>query len=229
MIKKLRTVRSYVLRESRLTPAQQKAIDDYMSIWGIALDSENFNFSDMFKNNNDVVFEIGFGMGKSLIEQGLKMPNTNFLGVEIHKPGIGACLADIAENQLLNIRVLREDVNDVLPKIPPKSLQKIQIFFPDPWPKTRHHKRRLIQVPFITSLCEKLREGGELHVATDWENYANYILRVLNEISVLKNTSPENNYINKPKERPITKFEIRGKKLGHGVWDVLHKKCSKLK
>ncbi|BBM83783.1 tRNA (guanosine(46)-N7)-methyltransferase TrmB [Candidatus Uabimicrobium amorphum] len=216
--KKLRTVRSYVRRESRLTSAQQRALDEFMPQWGLTVPTTTFDFRSIYGNDNEVVLEIGFGPGTSLVEQAIAEPQTNFLGVEIHGPGVGSCLAGVAKNNLQNVRVMREDFMDVLPYIPDNSLQKIQIFFPDPWPKKRHHKRRLIQVEFVVDITYKLKSQGIIHLATDWENYAAHMVNVLNRIGNLQQFSTERF------SRPKTKFEIRGEKLGHGVWDFLYRK-----
>ena len=218
--KKMRTVRSYVRRESRLTSAQQRALDEFMPQWGLTIPDTMFDFSHIYGNENDVVLEIGFGPGSSLVAQAVAEPQVNFLGVEIHGPGVGSCLAEMAKNNLTNVRVMREDFLDVLPHIPDDSLQKIQIFFPDPWPKKRHHKRRLIQVDFVVEITRKLKSQGIIHLATDWENYAEHMVHVLDQIGNLQKFSTERS------SRPKTKFEIRGEKLGHGVWDFLYRKTT---
>lgn len=218
--KKMRTVRSYVRRESRLTSAQQRALDEFMPQWGLTIPDAMFDFQHIYGNENDVVLEIGFGPGTSLVEQAVAKPQVNFLGVEIHGPGVGSCLAEMANNNLENVRVMREDFMDVLPHIPDYSLQKVQIFFPDPWPKKRHHKRRLIQVEFVVEITRKLKPQGIIHLATDWENYAEHMTAVLDQIDNLQKFSTARG------SRPKTKFELRGEKLGHGVWDFLYRKTA---
>ncbi|WP_372368202.1 tRNA (guanosine(46)-N7)-methyltransferase TrmB [Candidatus Uabimicrobium sp. HlEnr_7] len=214
--KKLRSVRSFVRRESRLTKAQQRALDELIPKWGLKIPQIPFDFSSIYQNDNDIVLEIGFGPGTSLVIQATEKPDVNFLGIEIHGPGVGSCLAGIAQNNLRNLRVMREDVMEVLPFIPEHSLSKVQIFFPDPWQKKRHHKRRLIQVDFVQLIISKLKNGGIIHLATDWENYANHMINVIEQIESLKKLSPE------LYKRPKTKFEVRGEKRGHKIHDFVY-------
>lgn len=223
VIKPLRTVRSFVRREGRISPGQQKALDTLWHQYGVELGASVFNFAALFHRDAPCVLEIGFGMGQSLLEQAKQNPEVNYLGIEVHRPGVGKLLAELSTHQLTNVRVICADAVEVLQRgIPDNALTKVQIFFPDPWHKTRHHKRRLIQKDFVNLLKQKLISGGYLHLATDWENYAQHMLSVLTTETELHNTLATDYSLNYPLDnRPITKFELRGKKLGHQVWDLL--------
>ncbi|XKM14118.1 tRNA (guanosine(46)-N7)-methyltransferase TrmB [Orbaceae bacterium ac157xtp] len=218
----LRQIRSFVLRQGRLTKGQELALTNYWATFGIDYtDDKKINFVDVFDNDNPVTLEIGFGMGASLVEMAKNNPNENFLGIEVHQPGVGACLMAIEQNQLKNIKVMCHDAVEVLENmIQDGSLSKIQIFFPDPWHKAKHNKRRIIQPGFVALLRQKLRLGGILHLATDWQNYAEHMLEVLSNAEGYKNLAIDGGYIPRPDSRPLTKFEKRGLNLGHGVWDL---------
>ncbi|OCG22233.1 tRNA (guanosine(46)-N7)-methyltransferase TrmB [Gilliamella sp. wkB108] len=217
-IQSKRTIRSFVLRQGRLTKGQEQALTTLWPIYGIEY---NANSPIEFESNSPVILEIGFGMGASLVEMAKHAPNRNFLGIEVHKPGIGACLMAIDEQKLSNLRVMCHDAVEVLENmIPNHSLDKVQIFFPDPWHKARHNKRRIIQPKFVELIWQKLKQGGILHLATDWQNYAEHMLEVLNQAERFTNLSSTGDYIPRPNDRPITKFEKRGQNLGHGVWDL---------
>ncbi len=221
-IKSKRTIRSFVLRQGRLTKGQEQALTNLWPLFGIEYHS---NSPICFDENKPVVLEIGFGMGASLVEMARNAPDKNFLGIEVHKPGVGACLMAIEENQLSNLKVMCHDAVEVLENmIPNDSLDKVQIFFPDPWHKARHNKRRIIQPQFVQLIRQKLKEGGILHLATDWQNYAEHMLEVLTEAEGFENLSATGDYIPRPEDRPITKFEKRGQNLGHGVWDLQFRK-----
>lgn len=221
-IKSKRTIRSFVLRQGRLTKGQEQALTNLWPLFGIEYHS---NSPICFDENKPVVLEIGFGMGASLVEMARNAPDKNFLGIEVHKPGVGACLMAIEENQLSNLKVMCHDAVEVLENmIPNHSLDKVQIFFPDPWHKARHNKRRIIQPQFVQLIRQKLKEGGILHLATDWQNYAEHMLEVLTEAEGFENLSATGDYIPRPEDRPITKFEKRGQNLGHGVWDLQFRK-----
>ena len=221
-IKSKRTIRSFVLRQGRLTKGQEQALNNLWPLFGIEYNS---NSPICFDENKPVVLEIGFGMGASLVEMARNAPDKNFLGIEVHKPGVGACLMAIEENQLSNLKVMCHDAVEVLENvIPNHSLDKVQIFFPDPWHKARHNKRRIIQPQFVQLIRQKLKEGGILHLATDWQNYAEHMLEVLTEAEGFENLSATGDYIPRPEDRPITKFEKRGQNLGHGVWDLQFRK-----
>ncbi len=215
-------VKSYVKREGRLTNAQARAINENWSSMGIDYQPQLLNFNTLFAQTGPVVLEIGFGMGKSLVQMASEAPDTNFIGIEVHRPGVGSCLNDAAEQNLTNLRVMEHDAVEVFKHmIPDASLQRVQLYFPDPWHKKRHHKRRIVQPEFVAMIREKLAIGGVFHMATDWENYAEHMLAVMQQAPGFSNTSPADDYVERPDYRPITKFEVRGQKLGHGVWDLV--------
>lgn len=217
-IKPKRTIRSFVLRQGRLTKGQEHALTHLWPIFGIDYQSGT---NIEFNHSQPTVLEIGFGMGASLVEMAKAAPNKNFIGIEVHKPGVGACLMAIEDNQLSNLKVMCHDAVEVLENmIPDNSLDKVQIFFPDPWHKARHNKRRIIQPEFVNLISQKLKSGGMLHLATDWQHYAEHMLEVLSNADAFTNLSPTNDYVPRPEDRPITKFEKRGQNLGHGVWDL---------
>jgi len=223
----MRKIRSFVLRQGRLTPGQQRAIDAYSSQWLLSSEhTEKLNFPALFSNNNPAIMEIGFGDGQCLLQMAQAMPEKNFIGVEVHRPGVGRLLQGIAEKQLTNVRVMNADAVEVLVhQITETSLAGVHIFFSDPWHKKKHHKRRLIQPDFVRLLIQKLIPEGVIHLATDWQNYAEQMLAVLSENPELKNQShAEDGFYHEPTLRPLTKFELRGVKLGHGVWDLVFKK-----
>ncbi len=218
-----RSIRSFVLRQGRMSPAQVRAYEDLLPRLGIEYATEPLDFVQIFGREAPVIVEIGFGMGETTARIAEAMPGTNFLGLEVHAPGVGALLKLVAEKHLANVRVIRHDAVEVMQNmIAPASLAGIHIFFPDPWPKARHHKRRLIQSAFVALLASRLAPGGYLHCATDWEEYAQQMLEVLSANPQLINTA--NGFAAKPAYRPLTKFEARGLKLGHGVRDVLFRR-----
>lgn len=217
-VKSNRPIRSFVLRQGRLTKGQEHALTNLWPIYGIEYDS---NSPIMFDQDRSVILEIGFGMGASLITMAKNAPNKNFIGIEVHKPGIGACLMAINDNKLSNLKVMCHDAVEIFENmIPNHSLDKVQIFFPDPWHKARHNKRRIIQPKFVELIWQKLKLGGVLHLATDWQNYAEHMLEVLTQAKGYANLSTTGDYVPRPEDRPITKFEKRGQNLGHGVWDL---------
>lgn len=220
--KYIRKVRSFVKREGRLTKGQAKALEENWGSMGLNHEDGLLDFEEVFGNNNPVVLEIGFGMGKSLVEMAKNAPNLNFIGIEVHRPGVGACLMDASEAGVTNLRVFEHDAVEVLADcIADGSLSKLQLFFPDPWHKKRHHKRRIVQPEFVESLRTKLALGGVFHMATDWENYAEHMLEVMKSAEKFVNQSSTNDYVPRPDSRPLTKFEQRGHRLGHGVWDLM--------
>ncbi|MTJ02536.1 tRNA (guanosine(46)-N7)-methyltransferase TrmB [Idiomarina piscisalsi] len=222
--KYVRTVRSFVKREGRLTKGQAGAIERQWPKMGLSLADGMLSFKDVFNREAPVTLEIGFGMGHSLVAMAETDPERNFIGIEVHEPGVGACLMAAEEAGLSNLRVFHEDAVEVLKQcVPDKSLNCVQVFFPDPWHKKRHHKRRIIQPEFVELLVQKLESGGIIHLATDWENYAEHMLEVLNGSSALTNLSASGDYIPRPDSRPKTKFERRGEGKGHGVWDLQFK------
>lgn len=222
----VRQIRSFVLRQGRLTKGQELAITKFWPLFGIDYDeSRRLDFTQLFANQNPVTLEIGFGMGASLVEMATQAPNENFVGIEVHRPGVGACLMAVEQQNINNVRVMCHDAVEVLQNmIGDNSLDKVQIFFPDPWHKAKHNKRRIIQPDFVRLLTEKLKVGGVLHLATDWHHYAEHMLDVLQSSSNLTNLAVDNGYIPRPDSRPLTKFEKRGLNLGHGVWDLQFKR-----
>ena len=218
----LRTVKSFVRRQGRMTPGQTRGIEQGWPRFGLTLQQGMLDYATVFGRAAPVVFEIGFGMGESLATMAKAESDKNFIGVEVHRPGIGRLLAQLLDENIDNLRLFEGDAKDVLAQsIPDASLDRIQIYFPDPWHKKKHHKRRLIQPGFVQLLATKLRPGGLLHLATDWENYAGQMLEVLSAEAALRNTAGAGNYAPRPVFRPLTKFEARGQRLGHGVWDLL--------
>ncbi|MGS0673539.1 tRNA (guanosine(46)-N7)-methyltransferase TrmB [Shewanella sp. 125m-1] len=220
--KYLRKVRSFVLREGRLTKGQAQAMEQQWPIMGLDYTPESIDLVEVFGREADTVLEIGFGMGASLVEMAKAAPELNFIGIEVHKPGVGACLAEAAEAGVTNLRVYHHDAIEVLENsIAEGSLACVQLFFPDPWHKTRHHKRRIVQAPFAELIRKKLKVGGVFHLATDWENYSEHMLEVMNAAPGYKNQSATGDVVERPEHRPLTKFEARGHRLGHGVWDLM--------
>ncbi|KAA5968196.1 MULTISPECIES: tRNA (guanosine(46)-N7)-methyltransferase TrmB [Pantoea] len=218
----LRRIRSFVRRQGRLTKGQQQALDTLWPVMGVEYQPEPIDLVALFGREAPVTLEIGFGMGASLVTMAQNTPHQNFLGIEVHAPGVGACLAAAKEADVQNLRVMCHDAVEVLEKmIPDNSLRMVQLFFPDPWHKARHNKRRIVQVPFAELVMRKLKLGGVFHMATDWEAYAEHMLEVMNSIDGYRNQSEQQNYVPRPETRPLTKFEQRGQRLGHGVWDLM--------
>lgn len=218
-----RSIRSFVLRQGHMTAAQQRAIDTLWPRFGIDYCRQTVDLNACFGRSNPKVLEIGFGMGTATVEIAKRLLDTDFLAVDVHGPGVGNLLKLIEEGQLGNIRVMRHDAVEVVEDmLADASLDGIHIFFPDPWHKKRHNKRRLVQAPFVAKLLPKLKSGGYIHMATDWEEYAAQMLEVLGSFAELQNTA--DGYAPMPDYRPETKFEARGKRLGHGVWDLVFKK-----
>jgi tRNA (guanine-N7-)-methyltransferase len=225
--KHMRKIRSFVKREGRMTKRQSTAIENFWPTMGVDYQDKMLDFKELFGREAPVVLEIGFGMGKSLVEMAKNAPEKNFLGIEVHTPGVGACLADAGEAGVTNLRVMNHDAVEVLEHmIPEQSLATFQLYFPDPWHKARHHKRRIVQPEFIENMRHKLVIGGMIHMATDWENYAEQMLEVLQAATDFKNCSKTGGYAERPQWRPLTKFESRGHRLGHGVWDLLFERIS---
>jgi tRNA (guanine-N7-)-methyltransferase len=220
--KKRRPIRSYVLRAGRMTPGQQHAYERCWRLWGLEHADGPLDYDQAFGRSGPVVLEIGFGMGQSLVEMAAAAPDTNFIGIEVHRPGVGRLLHSMEERGIDNIRIYCHDAVEILRDcIPDASLDTVQIFFPDPWHKKRHHKRRLIQLPFVNQLIAKLKPGGTLHLATDWENYAEQMMELLSAVDGLVNPAGPGEFAPRPESRPLTKFELRGERLGHGVWDLV--------
>lgn len=219
----LRSIRSFVLRQGHMTAAQQRAIDTMWPQFGVDYQNEIIDLDKLFGRDNPKVLEIGFGMGVATVEIAKRLPDTDFLVIDVHGPGVGNILKLIEEEGITNIRVMRHDAVEVVENmLAAGALGGIHIFFPDPWHKKRHNKRRLVQTPFVEKLLPKLKTGGYVHMATDWEEYAVQMLEVLSGFACLKNTAAD--YAPTPAYRPETKFEARGKRLGHGVWDLVFEK-----
>lgn len=225
---KNRHIRSYVLRQGRVSPAQQRAVDTLLPRYGIPYTPQPLDLNQAFGRDAPKILEIGFGMGDSTATIAQASPENDFLALEVHTPGVGNLLKLIDAQQISNICVIQHDAVEVLrDMIGDATLDGVHIFFPDPWHKARHNKRRLIQAPFIAQLVQKLkpacpelgRRGGYIHVATDWQDYAEQVLAVLGAEPLLENTAAA--YAPRPDYRPLTKFEQRGLKLGHGVWDLV--------
>ncbi|HKN05772.1 MAG TPA: tRNA (guanosine(46)-N7)-methyltransferase TrmB [Buttiauxella sp.] len=218
----MRRIRSFVRRQGRLTKGQEFALENYWPVMGVEYQDAPVDFTALFGREAPVTLEIGFGMGTSLVTMAQVNPQQNFLGIEVHSPGVGACLATAHEEGVENLRVMCHDAVEVLQKmIPDNSLSMVQLFFPDPWHKARHNKRRIVQVPFAELVKSKLKLGGVFHMATDWEPYAEHMLEVMSSIDDYQNQSQSNDYVPRPDSRPVTKFEQRGHRLGHGVWDLM--------
>lgn len=218
----LRQIRSFVRRQGRLTKGQQFALDSFWPVMGVEYQPQSVNLAELFGRDAATTLEIGFGMGASLVQTAAVNPQQNFLGIEVHLPGVGACLASAHEADISNLRVMCHDAVEVLNHmIPDACLDRVQLFFPDPWHKARHHKRRIVQAPFAELVKSKLKMGGVFHMATDWQNYAEHMLDVMNNIDGYHNLSDSNDYVSRPDSRPQTKFELRGQRLGHGVWDLM--------
>lgn len=216
-----RKVRSFVLRTGRLSDYQRQTMNQNWAFYGLEHQNQPFDFAKIYGNTHPVILEIGFGMGKSLVEMAKANPNKNYLGIEVHTPGVGACIAYAIEQQVTNLRVICHDATEILRDcIADNTLGGLQLFFPDPWHKAKHHKRRIVQPHFVTQICQKLNREGFIHMATDWQNYAEQMLSVLQAEPCLRNLSTKQDYISRPDFRPLTKFEQRGQKLGHGVWDL---------
>ena len=219
----LRRIRSFVRREGRLTDAQSAAIATGWPQWGVDFAAAMADWDAIFGRKAPRYLEIGFGMGGATAEIARNHPGNDYIGIEVHRPGVGNLLKLIEQDALTNLRLMSHDAVDVVNQmIAPGSLDGILIFFPDPWHKKRHHKRRLIQPEFVAMLTSRLMPGGTMHCATDWENYAEQMLEVLSAEPALVNTST--GYAVRPAYRPLTKFENRGLKLGHGVWDLVFSK-----
>ena len=220
--KVMRRVRSFVRRQGRLTPRQENALQMLWPKMGVDFTGQPLSFDSLFGNDAPVILEIGFGMGASLVTMAEQNPAKNFLGIEVHDQGIGACLDAAKQANLCNLRVMCHDAIEVLEKMLPNgSLNMVQLFFPDPWHKVRHNKRRIVQQPFAELILHKLKLGGIFHMATDWQPYAEHMLNVMHEIRNYRNLSAAGDYVERPASRPITKFEKRGQQLGHGVFDLM--------
>ncbi len=215
-------IRSFVRSRGRLSSRQRQALDNYRPVMGIEYSALPVRMNDLFARVAPVVLEIGFGMGGSLVAMAASNPQQNFLGIEVHLPGVGACLNAANDASLNNLRVICHDAVEVLENmIPDDSLTMVQLFFPDPWHKTRHNKRRIVQQTFVERVRHTLKIGGIFHMATDWQPYAEHMLTIMHAAKGYRNLSGNNNYVPRPARRPLTKFELRGQSLGHGIWDLM--------
>mgnify|MGYP000323572570 FL=1 len=217
-------IRSFIRRQGRATAGQQNAIDN---VWdNYCLDPEKtYDYAQVFGRDAPLIVEIGFGNGSSLAAMAEANPDLNYLGIEVHRPGIGHLMLLLEEKGISNVKIYHHDAIEILEqKIPDHSLSGVHLFFPDPWQKRRHHKRRIVRPSFVDLLNDKLIPDGYFHAATDWDHYAKDMLKTLSANNKLRNTSTNNQYCERPEYRPLTKFENRGVRLGHGVWDLIFKK-----
>ena len=220
-----RNIRSFVLRKGRLTRAQQHALDELWPFYGIKNGETFLDFDDYFDRSAEVIVEIGFGNGESTWQMAQREADKNFIGIEVHEPGVGQLLMALEENSIDNVRIACEDaVTFIQHRIAPGSLAGVRIYFADPWPKKRHHKRRIIQPEFVNLLARCMASNGILHLATDWQPYADHMLEVMQSSRDFVNLSPDGDYCERPVWRPSTKYEERGKRLGHEVRDLLYQR-----
>lgn len=222
-----RRIRSFVRREGRITPSQARALDELLPRFGLEYAPAPLDLDDIFGRPcpGKRVLEIGFGNGDVLAQLAAAHPDNDYLGIEVHRPGVGHLLLEIEKRTLENVRVSCHDAVEVLARqLPPASLDKVLLFFPDPWPKKRHHKRRIVNPAFVDLVAGRLRPGGLFHLATDWENYAEQMLEVMQASGQFENMVPGGGFAERPSSRPVTKFEQRGRRLGHGVWDLLYRR-----
>ncbi len=219
-----RPIRSFVKREGRMTQAQQRALEELLPLYGIEDIETCIDLDALFPRRAPRYLEIGFGMGASLIAMAVDNPDNDYLGIEVHRPGVGSMLIRADEQQLHNLKVINHDAVAVLKQaIPDNSLNGIFLFFPDPWPKKKHHKRRIVQPTFIEQVYRCLKPGGIFHMATDWKDYADYMLNVMATVPGFCNTAGAKHFAARG-QRPETKYERRGLRLGHGVWDLVFRK-----
>jgi len=220
-------IKSFVIRAGRMSADQRELYAQHYSEKGLKLEGGRLDYQTVFGNNNPVVLEVGFGMGKSLVEMCQANPDLNYIGVEVHTPGVAKLLRDAADFAVENLRVYEVDAIEILAHcIPDDSLHTMQLFFPDPWHKARHNKRRILTGDFAETILKKLSVGGCFHMATDWEHYAEQMLDVMEAVPGYENIAGKGRYHVRPEFRPLTKFENRGEKLGHGVWDLIYKKLN---
>lgn len=216
-----RAIKSFVMRSGRMTEGQQRGLDQGWPKFGLEPGAGLQDFDQLFGRSAPRTFEIGFGMGQATLEMAAAAPGEDFIGVEVHRPGVGALLNGMLTQNLSNIRVYSCDAIEVLRDcVADASLDRLLLFFPDPWHKARHHKRRIVQPGWAQLVRQKLKVGGVLHMATDWEAYAEHMLEVMNAQPGYRNLAADGRYVPRPAERPVTKFERRGERLGHGVWDL---------
>jgi tRNA (guanine-N7-)-methyltransferase len=218
-------IRSFVRRQGRISNAQRRACETLLPKYGIPFEPRLIDLNNLFGRNAPKFIEIGSGMGESTTAIAQSHPGNDYLAIEVHTPGVGSLLHQIEALQLANLRVIQHDAIEVLQHmLAAGCLDGVHVFFPDPWPKAKHHKRRLIQPDFVANICKCLRHGGYIHASTDWEDYAIQMLQVMQNERHLANTAAA--YAPRPDYRPLTKFERRGLQLGHGVWDLIFRKIS---
>lgn len=223
----MRRIRSFVRREGRLTKGQLRALDELFPQFGIEQSEQKLELAEIFGRDAKTVLEIGFGNGASLAQMARANPELNYIGIEVHRPGVGNLLLQIEQDHIQNVRVICADAVEVLEQmIPDASLHRVQLFFPDPWHKKKHHKRRIVQPRFVELLRQKLKVGGVFHMATDWQDYAEHMLAVMSAAEGFVNQASAGEYARRPDYRPLTKFEQRGQRLGHGVWDLLFERVA---
>lgn len=223
-----RGIKSYVLRAGRMTVAQTRGLEEVWPRLGVTLADGPQDLDALFSRSAPRVVEVGFGMGASLIAQAEMHPERDFIGIEVHAPGVGKLLDEADKRGLGNLRVYREDALRVLEEcLPAQSIDTLQLFFPDPWPKKKHHKRRIVQSAFVELIRTRLKIGGILHMATDWQAYAEHMAEIMTDAPGYRNTATADTapYVPRPDFRPLTKFEQRGERLGHGVWDLIYARC----
>jgi len=222
-----KSIRSYVVRAGRMTDGQRNAFENSWAKYGLKLADGPIDTDNLFGRTGTKVLEIGFGMGDSLLKMAEAEPDTDFIGIEVHTPGVGTLMNSAAEQGIDNLRVYLADANDVLEEcFAAESIDRLQLYFPDPWHKKKHNKRRIVQPSFVQLVREKLRPGAVLHMATDWQHYAEQMLETLDAAEGFENRAGAGNYSPRPDYRPLTKFELRGERLGHGVWDLIYKKTN---
>ena len=222
-----KSIRSYVVRAGRMTDGQRNAFEKSWAKYGLKLADGPIDTDNLFGRTGTKVLEIGFGMGDSLLKMAEAEPDTDFIGIEVHPPGVGTLMNSAAEQGIDNLRVYLADANDVLEEcFAAESIDRLQLYFPDPWHKKKHNKRRIVQPSFVQLVREKLRPGAVLHMATDWQHYAEQMLETLDAAEGFENRAGAGNYSPRPDYRPLTKFELRGERLGHGVWDLIYEKTN---
>lgn len=222
-----RRIRSFVRREGRLTKGQQRALHDLLPSYSISLEQGCLDLDALFGRHAPHILEIGFGNGASLAAMAAQHPEQDYLGIEVHRPGVGNLLLQVEKLGLTNIRVSSDDAVEVIAQqIPDASLDAVYLFFPDPWHKKKHHKRRIVQASFTRLIRQKLKIGGLFHLATDWENYAEHMMEVLSASEGFVNMAGQRQFTPRPDFRPLTRFEQRGERLGHDVWDLTFKRAS---
>lgn len=220
----IRPIRSFTRREGRITAAQRKALDELLPRYGASKGVKPLDFNALFQRCAPVHLEIGFGNGGTLLRMATNHPEHNYFGIEVHRPGVGHLLVQLQKNNIANVRVVCRDAAEVLAEqIPDQSIAATYIFFPDPWPKKKHHKRRLVQPPFVAQLTKKLIPGGLLYLATDWQHYAEQMLQACEGVPDLINCAGKGRFSPRPECRPLTRFEQRGQSLGHNIWDLVFK------